>query len=238
MSRAMPAVRIVPVSRLELGYAPYRWEFAEARRAEIDAHFALLRAVAPGMWNGRMLMMREPALDGDTLRGVYFEAGYADFSAWRDWDFPDRTVVNCFSMGALRTADGAYLMGVMGSHTATPGRIYFPAGTPDPTDRRGDAVDLLGNVIREVAEETGLTAQDFAVAPGWDAAFAGQRIALMKTLDVPHPAEALREAILRHLAREAKPELSDIRIVRSPRDFDPRMPPYVTAYLSQVWGAP
>jgi len=126
----------------------------------------------------------------------------------------------------------------MGSHTATPGRIYFPAGTPDPTDRCGNAVDLLGNVMREIAEETGLTAQDFAVAPGWDAAFAGQRIALMKTLDLPRPAETVREAILRHLAREAEPELSDIRIVRSPRDFDPRMPPYVTAYLSHIWGAP
>jgi 8-oxo-dGTP pyrophosphatase MutT (NUDIX family) len=231
----MSDASIVPIDRLDLRYAPHRWQFAQARRDDIAAHFAMRRAAAPALWNGRVLLMRDHAIADGTLRGVFFETNFADFMAWRDWDCPDRDVVNCFAMGALRASDGAYLLGVMGAHTANPGRVYFPAGTPDPDDVRGDTVDLAANVMREVAEETGLTAPDFSVAPGWSAVGTGPRIALMKRIDVPHPAEAVRQTILRHLAADAEPELADIRIVRSPRDFDPMMPHFVTAYLSHVW---
>ena len=54
--------------------------------------------------------------------------------AWRDWGFPDRAVRNCFSAGAIRASDGAFVLGVMGAQTANAGKIYFPAGTPDPSD--------------------------------------------------------------------------------------------------------
>jgi 8-oxo-dGTP pyrophosphatase MutT (NUDIX family) len=238
MSQAMPGARIFPVSRLELGFAPYCWAFAQARRAEIEAHFAKRRATTPALWNGRVLLMREPAIAGGTLRGTFFETGFAEFTAWCDWGWPDRAVFNGFAMAVLRAADGGYLMGVMGAHTVGAGKIYFPAGTPDPSDLRGDSVDLLASVTREIAEETGLTAQDFAAAPGWDAVFAGPYIAMMKAIAVPLPAEEVRQKILRHLVREVQPELADMRIVRSPRDFDPMMPPFVTDYLSHLWGAP
>jgi 8-oxo-dGTP pyrophosphatase MutT (NUDIX family) len=125
---------------------------------------------------------------------------------------------------------------VMSQFTANAGRIYFPAGTPDPGDVSGDTVDLLGSVLRELREETGLETQHFSAAPDWTAIVAGPRLALMKAIDADCPAEHLRQAVLRHLAREARPELADVRIVRSPADFDPAMPDFVTAYLSHVWG--
>ena len=52
------------------------------------------------------------------------------------------------------------------------------------------------------------------------------------------PAAALRQRILAHLAREAQPELADIRIVRGPADLDPMMPPFLTAFLTHVWSRP
>ena len=67
-------------------------------------------------------------------RGAYLETDFASFLAWRDWGFPDRRCATASRMAALRSADGAFLLGVMGRHTATAGQIYFPAGTPDPTD--------------------------------------------------------------------------------------------------------
>jgi len=231
----MPDPHIVPIDGLEVGVAPFRWRFAQARRDDIAAHFAARRQATPQLWNGRVLLMRDFAVRDGVLRGMYFEAGFAEFLAWRDWDFPDRTVVNCFAMGALRASDGAYLMGVMSDRTANPGRIYFPAGTPDPNDVRGETVDLLGNVMRELAEETGLTAADVSVAPGWHAVVDGSRVALMKRIDVPYPAAEARTRMLRHLASEAQPELRDVRIVRSAADLDPGMPHFVTAYLRYMW---
>jgi hypothetical protein len=231
----MPAPCIVPIDRLDVSFAPFRWPFAETRSADIAAHFETRRQVTPQMWNGRILLMRDFAISGGALRGTYFETGFADFLAWRDWSFPDPAVVNCFAMGALRSSDGAFLMGVMSASTANPGRIYFAAGTPDCNDLRGDTVDLLGNVVREIGEETGLTAADLTMAPGWHAVVDGPAVAVMKPVTVPLPAAEARERMLRHLASEKEPELSDIRIVRSAADLDPAMPRFVTAYLTHVW---
>jgi hypothetical protein len=96
-------------------------------------------------------------------------------------------------------------------------------------------VDLLGNVLRELGEETGLGAQDLLAAPDWTAVIAGPRIALMKEVRARRPAAELRASILGHLASEARSELADMLIVRSPADFDPAMPEFVTAYLWHVW---
>jgi 8-oxo-dGTP pyrophosphatase MutT (NUDIX family) len=229
--------RPVPLSieRLELGIAPYAWPFVQGRHGEIADHFTALRHSKPELWNGRVLLMKDAAIADGVLRGTYFETGFADFMAWRDWGFPDRAVHNCFSMGALRGSDGGYLLGVMSAFTANAGRIYFPAGTPEPADVVGVTVDLLGSVLRELQEETGLDPAEFSIAPDWTVVDRGPRIALMKAIQADRPAEALREEVLRHLATEARPELADIRIVRSPDDFDPAMPDFVTAYLSYVW---
>jgi 8-oxo-dGTP pyrophosphatase MutT (NUDIX family) len=229
-------VSIVALDRIAFSFAPRAWPFAQARRAEIAAHFAARRAQTPAIWNGRVLLVHAWSLAARSIAGTFFETDFANFMAWRDWGFPDRSVTNCFSMGAIRAADGAFLLGVMSPHTANAGKIYFPAGTPDPHDVAGDVVDLAGNVAREVAEETGLTDRDLSAQPGWTAVLAGPRIALMQVLQARVPAAELRERILGHLAREPKPELSDIRIVRRRADFESAMPAFVTAYLNHALG--
>ena len=225
---------IVALDRVAFAFSPREWPFALARRAEIAAHFAARQAQAPAIWNGRVLLAHEWSLAARSLRGTFFETDFASFMAWRDWGFPDPGVTNCFAMGALRSFDGAFLLGVMGPHTANAGKIYFPAGTPDPHDIVGETVDLVGNVAREVAEETGLTGADFDAAAGLECGLDGRRIALMRVLQARAPAAELRERILAHLAREQRPELSDIRIVRSRADFDPMMPAFVMAYLDNA----
>jgi 8-oxo-dGTP pyrophosphatase MutT (NUDIX family) len=231
----MTEIAIVPVERLELALAPRLWRFATERRAEIDAHFDALRQANPALWNGRVLMLHDHAISGAVFNGAYLETDFASLLAWRHWGFPDSGIKNCFGMGALRGSDGAFLLGVMGAHTSNPGMIYFPAGLPDLNDVAGSRVDLTGNVMREVGEETGLAPDDFEAEPGWTTVLAGPRIAQAKLLQGRETAAALRRRILRHLEREAQPELADIRIVRDAADFDPKMPPFVTAYLTHVW---
>jgi 8-oxo-dGTP pyrophosphatase MutT (NUDIX family) len=229
------AIPVVTIERLELTFAPRPWLFATERRAEIDAHFARRKLKTPALWNGRVLMLHEHAIVHAVLRGAFLETDFASYIAWRDWGFPDATVRNCFALGALRASDGGYLLGVMGQHTVSAGHIYFPGGVPDETDVVGDRVDLTGNLMREISEETGLTPADVGAEPGWLAVIESARIALVKVLDVAGTAEDARARILANLARQDEPELADIRIVRGPADFDAAMPRFVTAYLAHVW---
>src|SRR5882724_3240194 len=140
----MTATTVIRVERLALAFAPQPWRFASDRRAEIDAHFADRQREKPGLWNGRVLLLHRHRLEGPVFGGAFLETDFASFLAWRDWGFPDAGVTNCFAMGALRGSDGGYLLGLMAPHTATAGKVYFPAGTPDPDDIAGGTVDLAG----------------------------------------------------------------------------------------------
>jgi 8-oxo-dGTP pyrophosphatase MutT (NUDIX family) len=229
--------RVVRIERLDMAFAPRPWPFAQSRRAEIDAHFAKRKAARPALWNGEVLVLYEHAVEGAVFRGSYLKTDYASFVSWIDWGVPEAGVRDCFSQGALRSADGAFLLGVMGQHTANAGKIYFPAGTPDPSDVKGSTVDLTASVWREVEEETGLTAADLDAEPGWYTVFAGSQIAHLKIMQAREDAVALRARILKFLTREDPPELSDIRIVRSLADLDPKMPPFVEGFLREQWPA-
>jgi 8-oxo-dGTP pyrophosphatase MutT (NUDIX family) len=226
---------IVRIKRLELAVAPRPWPFADEHREEIARHFDQLKESKPAVWNGRILLLHEHAIAGDVFRGGYLETDYASFVAWRDWGFPDATVRNCFSLGALRGCDGGFLLGVMSGHTLNAGKIYFPAGTPDPSDIVGETVDLAASIRREVAEETGLGPDAYQAEEGWTCVLTATHIAQIKLLHTSETAAVLRARILGHLAGEAQPELSDIRIVRGPADLDPMMPPFMTAYLTHSW---
>jgi 8-oxo-dGTP pyrophosphatase MutT (NUDIX family) len=222
---------IVPVARIQFSVRPWRWPFSQDREAEIALHFSERARAAPSLWNGRVLLLRDHSLAADVLRGTFFETDFASFLAWRDWGFPESAAFNCFAMGAIRTIDGAYLLGEMGAHTSSAGQIYFPAGTPDPADIVEGRVDLHGSVMREVEEETGLRPTDYEIASGWSAVFAGVQIALMKELRIAASADAIRAKILQYLSEQQHPELSDIHIVRGRSDLNDRMPGFMQAYL-------
>ena len=225
------------VARLDLTFEPRHWEFAEARRADIDAHFAARQRDKPELWNGRVLLGRNPAFSGDSFSAQYFETDFASFLAWRDWGFPDSTVFNGFGMGALQCADGCYVLGQMGDHTANAGRIYFPAGTPDLDDLRGNIVDIPGSVARETEEETGLSAADYRAADHWDCVVTRSSVAMIRVLQVASTGEALRARIEANLAGQTSPELSAIHLVRHAADITPAMSIFVTAFFDARLGA-
>src|SRR6202007_2631875 len=121
-SNAQSDAVIHRVTALDLKLEQRAWPFEHERRAEIDAHFAEKKREKPGIWNGRGLLGRNPDFSGRRLASSYFETDFASFLAWRDWGFPDPEVFNGFGMGALRSADGAFVLGEMAAHTANAGR--------------------------------------------------------------------------------------------------------------------
>jgi 8-oxo-dGTP pyrophosphatase MutT (NUDIX family) len=232
----MTLPRIHRIETLDLSVAPWAWPFAQRRAGEIAAHFAQRQREKPKLWNGRILLGRAPSFEGTHFSAQYFEAGFADLLAWRDWGCPDREIFNGFGMGALRTSDGAFVLGEMGADTANAGRIYFPAGTPDLDDIDDGTLDIAASVAREIEEETGLAPSDYRATPYWDCVVTGASIAMIRTLQLDQPGEAVCARIEANLAEQEHPELSAVHLVRSRDDLNDHMPRFVTAFLEQQFG--
>jgi 8-oxo-dGTP pyrophosphatase MutT (NUDIX family) len=235
-SRRLPVMSSSPslfhVDRLELTFKPKPWAFAAERSADIDAFFTALRREKPAVWNGRVLVLYRYEVAGGVFRGEFLEADYAGFAAWVAWGWPAAAAYDCFAAAAVQSADGAFLLGRMSSHTANTGKIYFPSGTPDRSDLDGGKVDLDFSVRRELKEETGLDASQFSAEPGWNTVIDGRLIVHIKVFRARETAEVLHARILDQLARERQPEFSEILIARGPGDFNPMMPGFVTTFLA------
>ena len=229
---------IVGLDRVEARIEAFDWAFARERADDIAAHWAKISAGKPAMFNGRVMLQHRAAIAGGVFQAGYFEADYAAFMSWRDFGHPGPMIRNGFAMAALRAADGAFLLGRMGDHTANPGKVYFAAGTPDREDARPDGtLDLAGSVTRELCEETGLTLDEISVAERWTAVIVPGRVAFMRPVGIDLPADEARELMLARIARQDEPELSDIVIVRNLADcaaYD--MPPFMTDYLTHIFG--
>jgi 8-oxo-dGTP pyrophosphatase MutT (NUDIX family) len=228
---------LLEVAELDLAFESSRWEFAERQAAAIATHWARLTKAKPSLFNGRVLLLGKRLIetrpDGTlSLKGVYFETDYADFLAWTAFGHPGGPIDNCFAMAALRSDDGAFLLGEMAHHTYSAGQIYFPAGTPDPDDVFDDRVDLEASARRELLEETGLLAGETSIERGWTVVIASQRIACMKLMTFPLPAIPLKARIEAFLARDPLAEFVRMHIVRDPEDIDEeRVPSFVADYL-------
>jgi len=226
---------IVALERVEIAVAPWRWEFAHARANDIARHFAARQRERPALWNGRVLLLHRFVVENGVLRGSSFETDYASFLAWRDWGCPDAGVFNVFAAAALQAADGAYLVGRMAPFTSIAGQWLFPCGTPDPEDISEGMLDLAGSARRELFEETGLDIETMRAEAGWTLVRDSGFVALIKRVTASESAEDLRARIVRHLASDAQPEFSEIRILRGIADVDRDMPRFLRAYLAAAW---
>ncbi len=190
----------------------------------------------------RCWLLREPefcdAPEGRVFGGKFFLTAFRNFLAWRDFGFPDAAVYNCFAMAALRSSDGAWLLGEMGGHTMNAGKIYFAAGTPDRNDIFGARVDLSLSVAREMTEETGFSPGEAAPAEGFRLVVEGQKLACMQQRSLALTADAACARVQEFLAADPDPELARLVAVRGEADLDAAaMPSFVVAYLRDAFAA-
>jgi 8-oxo-dGTP pyrophosphatase MutT (NUDIX family) len=236
-----PDARIFEVADLDLAYEPTPWAFAESRADEIFSHWADRKKALPRLFDGRVLLLGRHAFakrdDGATiLRGVYFETDFKAFLAWRDFGFPDANVCNCFSMAALKSSDGAYLLGEMGEHTANAGSVYFASGTPDRSDIFGARVDLAASARRELSEETGISPGDVAIAAAWTIVYAPPRIACIKIMRSDDAAERIKTRAEAFIAGDPNAELRRLHIVRGKHDITGiNCPRFVVDFLNYAF---
>jgi hypothetical protein len=231
---------IFSVARLETAYRPGTWGFAVDDAARIDAHWRKSIAEKPKLFDGTVLLLRHAEFiateDGLTFRGEFFDTAFRNFLAWRDFGFPDREVFNCFSMAALRSSDGAYLLGEMGGHTMAAGQIYFAAGTPDRSDIFDDRVDLAASVAREMQEETGFSPNEAPVSAGWRLVVQGPKIACIQERLLALSAEDACARAAEFIAGDPDPELARLHAVRGVADINSeRMPGFIQTYLHDAF---
>lgn len=226
-------VLIRRVSRVEARYVPMEWAWAERNRELIEATWKRRTADKPKMYNGRVLLLSDVKFEQDLCRNIYFETNYADFVTWIDSGYPDRSIANGFAMGALRGSDGAYICGVMGEDTTNAGRVYFAAGTPDPSDLRPDgSVDLSASLTRELSEETGLAESDYHVEDEWIVVQRWPTVALLRMVTLPITVEEGAKRIRANIAAQEDPELQDVRIIRTLGDVDRKaMPLFLQSFF-------
>ncbi len=229
---------LATLTGVDLRVEPHDWAFAREEAGRVDAHWDDLRVGNPSLFDGLVLLAHAIELDGGVLRGRCFVTGYRSFIAWRDFGYPGAPVFNCFALPALRAACGAFMLGEMSATTANAGRLYFPAGTPEPADADAHGrVDFDANILRELEEETGLTAADVTLDPTWRLVRAGPLVALAKVARSPLDAGALQARFAATRATQAEPELDRLVPVRDAGDFDAeRMPAFMLRYLADALG--
>lgn len=232
---------ILRVARVEARLAPHRWAWAEENRDRIEAHWRRRLAERPQMFDGQILLVSEagPRDGGACYAATFFATRFSALLAFREWGFPDPSVMNAFATAAPRGTDGAFVLGVMGGHTAAAGQVYFPCGTPDLDDTRPDGtVDVEGSAFRELAEETGLGPGDYAADPHWTIVRRAGFLAFVRPVALKASAAAVRARILAHLAADPEPELAGIALASGEGDVDPaRMPSYLVSYLNDAFAA-
>lgn len=229
--------KIVRSERLELTVSPKRWDFAEERKQEIADRFAAMQRQKPELWNGRVLMLHAYEHAGDVFRGAFFETDYASFRTWHQLGCPGAPIYDCFGAAALLSADNAFILGIMGEQTANAGRIYFPCGTPDPSDVVDGRLDFDFSITRELKEETGIDISELDAEPGWTAVIASPFIAQIKILRAAESTARLQTRIGEFLKSHRSPELAGTTAARSTADLKPAMPEFVTAFLKHRWAA-
>lgn len=226
---------IVTVAAIDCALVEAMWDFAARDADRIERHWQARVAATPELFNGRVLMLHDGAVVGHgpdaIFKGACFATDFKAFMAWREFGFPSTGVRNIFSMAALETADGAFVLGEMAAHTAPAGQIYFPSGTPDNSDVHGGRVDIEGSAAREMAEETGLTPADVELLPGLDLVLDPVRVCCMKRVRTAETADRLVDRIHRWLDADPDAELTHMHIVRNADGILPAVPDFVADYL-------
>lgn len=230
--------RHIRVDQCTLSIEDWTWPLAQRHDAEIERAWQRQRRQVSGLFNGAVYLFKDYALNAGRLDGTMFRTDFKSLLYWRALPFAASDSVREASGASLiRSAEGYLLFGRQAPGQLNAGLLYPPSGVIDADDVAGDRIDIDASILRELGEETGLSAASFERVPGYVVALVGVHVAIGVEWRSSLPAAELRERILAFLASAPAPELEDIVIVRSEAQLmDENMPPHARIFARALIG--
>ena len=83
----MAESRCVRLATCAFRVADWQWPFALEHAEAIARDWQRRRARMPQLFNGTVYLLRDHAIDGDTLSGTFFKTDFSTFLYWREHRF-------------------------------------------------------------------------------------------------------------------------------------------------------
>jgi hypothetical protein len=230
--------KIMSVTEAEISLSDHCWSFAQAHATQIEAHWQRRTAEQPNLFNGDILLMHNWSWVDGRFHGQCLITEFKSFLYWREHKRPDGAVTDFFPAAALHSQEGWLLVGRMGRHHSSAGQIYLPCGALHTADVYDGKVDLDGNILREIREETGLALRRAELGPPILILDGAGRLVYVRPVKLQRPAVQIVKKIQSYLTRATDPELSEIIVVKGAADVcKTAMPSFTVAYIEQAFAA-
>ncbi len=228
--------RVVRVERCDLAAVDEPWAYALEHADAIDFHWDMRSAENPNFFNGRVRMLANYGLDGDTLRGTFLETDFKDFLYWREMGEPEAGVTDAFASAIIWANDGGLVLCRQRPGHINKGLVYLPGGFVDANDVAADGrIGIAASSAREVLEETGLSAPLLTQQPGFTLTFSNKQLSIGVTYRCDLTSHQVRERVMAHLSADPRSELAEVVMVHRRSDLDQMViAPYARVLLATL----
>ncbi len=221
----IPEGQVLPLRSATVRIDAAPLQYAIEHGDGIEAYWRKARGANPALFNGPFFMAEEAGVTGGAFNARYHRTRFATMMHWKA-DHSAAKPWHIFGVGVIVSGDNRLIAGRMAPSTSAAGRIYFPAGSFDEDDVVGDHIDIDGNMLREVEEETGV---DLSKAMRRDEDIhlvtVNRSIALFRRHYFDASAAELLGRIRLHIASEVDSELDDITAIAAAGEMDEATPP-------------
>lgn len=226
-------VAAVDAIDVRLSDEPHPFEIVNAEA--IAANWEREAAANPALFNGTMVLLSRLSLREGKLAGLCHAVRYATMLYWRKNRGVDG-IEHVFAFPALVSSDNALVAIRMGQHTANPGKVYFAAGSFEPSDFVDGRADADGNMTREVGEETGIDISAVCTDPGFHLFSHNHATVMFRRYWLDQDAGTLARGIAEFVAGETDPEIDGPVIIRSARDEPEGLTEHMRAIVNWHFG--
>lgn len=226
MTFDIPSNLIVPVEVVDVRLDPEPHPFEVANAAAIEENWRVETQANPSLFDGTVVLLSRLAYDGGRFEGRCHAVRYATFMHWRR-ERANTAAGHVFAHAMLVSRDNALVAIRMATNTVNAGRVYFAAGSFEPVDFADGAADVDFNMIREVAEETGLDISSVPRGERYYALSTERGTVLFRRYFLEENADEIARRIEAFVAGEMDPEISGPVIIRCADDLPGGLMPHM-----------